>query len=223
MRLRSTSKQEEQRKKVAAMTGVGHFGVDVQAYVKTAMDEGGSLSETSRNEMHGKVRRGGAAGDTLGEVLPPFVATHIDEHQTLTRAVHQVDDRVGPRTSASYEGHQVTSTRVAGTHGDEAVDKTISQPLSPQPYGEATYHRTHASPFNLVGTPSNSAHTVWAPGWANIAVDGYMERRAQHSAKKGHEVYHFRVDTATHSTVGYVKKHKDSKEFKAFAATYKRR
>lgn len=225
MRLRSSSQQEKKRQKVAAMTDVEHFGTDVQSYVSSAMKQGGSLDDTSRRTMYGKIKTGGVSGGSLGEVLPGFMAAHIEEHQALGGDVHQVDDRIGPRKSESYLGHQLTSTRVNSAHGTDANDKIVSEPMSPQPDGGGTYHRTHASPFNLVGMPSNSVHTVWAPSWANITVDGHMEKRAQHAANKGHEVHHFRMDTDTHSTVGYVKQRKNSSkaEFKAFSATYQRR
>lgn len=225
MKLRSASKQETQRAKVASMTDVAHFGTNVQRYVSAAMSQGGSLDETSRRAMYGQIKQGGISGGKLSEVVPAFMATHIQEHQGLGSPVHQVDDRIGPRKSESYIGHQLTSTRVNSAHGASSSDKVISEPLSPQPFDDGSYHRTHASPFNLVGDSSNSAHTVWAPGWANVTVDGHMEKRAASAANNGHDVYHFRFDTDTQSTVGYVKERKGSKKakYKAFAATYERR
>lgn len=228
MELRSVAKQEEQRKKVASMTGVGHFGTDVSSYVSTAMSQGGSLAEDSRRTMYGQIKSGGVSGKKLDAVVPTFVAKHIQAHQSLSDEVHQVDNRVGARKSESYLGHQLTSTRVNSAHGSLASEKEVNTPMSPHPYSDepGSYHQTHASPFNLVGTPSNDAHTVWAPSWANITVDGHMEKRAQKAAAKGHSVYHFRVDTDTQSTVGYVKQRSGSskkEKFKAFAATYERR
>lgn len=225
-RLRSTSKQEEQRKQVSSMVGVGHFGTNVSSFVSSAMSQGGSLDEDSRRTMYGKIKTGGVSGKKLDNVLPGFVADHIKEHKRADTDVHQSDLRIAPRKSESYVGHQLSSTRVNTVHGADSSEKMISEPLSPQPYSEdsGSYHRTHASPFNLVGTPSNDAHTVWAPGWANVTVDGHIEKRAQHAASKGHEVFHFRVDTDTQSTVGFVKNRSGkAKPFKAFAATYERR
>lgn len=224
--LRSTSRQEEQRKKVSSMTGVGHFGTNVSSFVSSAMAQGGSLDQDSRRTMYGKINAGLGSGTSLESVLPGFVADHIKEHQRTGVDVLQSDHRVAPRKSESYLGHQLSSTRVNPAHDSLASEKTISEPLSPQPHSDdsGSYHRTHASPFNLVGTPSNDAHTVWAPSWANVTVDGHIEKRAQHAANKGHEVFHFRVDTDTQSTVGFVKNRSGKdKPFKAIAATYERR
>lgn len=225
MKLRSKTQQDKRRETVQGMTGVSHFGTNVQGYVAAAKSQGGSLDEDSRRAMYGKIKQGGVSGDSLSAVLPGFMAQHVQAHQSSFQDVHQVDLRVDARKTQSYIGHQITSTRVDRAHDAQPSDKTISEPLSPQPVDDGSYHRTHASPFNLVGTPSNSAHTVWAPGWANITVDGHMEKRAQQAANKGHEVHHFRFDTDTHSTVGYVKQRNNSKkdEYKAFAATYERR
>lgn len=226
-RTRSASKAEEKRKKVSKMTDVGHFGTDVSAFVDKAMQSGGSLDETSRATMRGKIRGDAARGSSLREVVPSFVADHVELHQKSVDPVFQQDLRVQPRKSSSYVGHQLTSTRVDATHGSEPDSKTIGEPLSPAPPSDfsGSQHRAHAAPFGLIGEPSNRAQTVWAPSWANVTVDSHIEKKALSASRKGHSVFHFRLDTDTHSTVGMVKQRSGSSKpaFKAISATYKRR
>lgn len=227
-KLRSDTSEEKRKETIGNMKDVEHFGFSTTPYVSTAMKAGGSLDETSRRTMYGKIKATKIQAGKLSKVLPGPLASHIKEHQSSFELILQKDLRVGPRKDESYIGHQITSTYVNPMHGSEAESKTISEPLSPQPHSDVKggYHRAHAAPFSLVGEESNSAHTVWAPSWANITVDGFIEKRALKAASKGHEVYHYRLDTDTHSTVGFVQQRSSKSkkpQFKSISATYKSR
>lgn len=218
---RSASRNEALRKELSGPdSGVPmHFGVNVTPYVKTAIAEGGSLDDTRRHRMKGEIDRGERSGDSWESVVPGFVASHLGKHPK-DKVFSQNDLRVDPRRSQSYEGFMVTSTRVNTSHGDVAEEKTIAEPASPKPHG--SNDRSHASPFALAGADTNQARTVWAPKWANITVDGHVEKKAKAEPRRA-ETFHFRFDTARESTVGYASHDPTTGKFRSLSTNYQRR
>jgi len=226
--LRSRTRAEELSKK-AATTTTRHFGEDVTGDVSKAMRSGRKLDEESRRGMRGRIQRGSMSVSDPSKVLgPEFGKQLVDQYAKKTPIV-QRDDRVDPRKGGPYPGFMMTSSIVSSTRFEPGF-KEIPAPSSPNPYkGDGSYHASHASPFALVGPDSNKFKTVNAPSWANITVDGGIEKDAQKALEHAGagEVIHFRLDSHDRSTVGYaqhdVSAKSEDKRWKVQAATYKRK
>jgi hypothetical protein len=226
--LRSRTRAEEASKK-AASSKTQHFGEDVTPEVTKAMSSGRKLDEESRRGMQGRIKRSSLTVSDPSKVLgPEFGKQLVDQYASKTPIVQQ-DDRVDPRKGGSYPGFMMTSSIVSSKSFDPGF-KEIPAPSSPNPYkGEGYYHASHASPFALVGPESNKVKTVNAPSWANITVDGGIEKEAHKAVEKfgEGEVIHFRLDSHDRSTVGYAKHDvsasSEEQRWEVVAAQYQRK
>ena len=228
---RVTRSHSEKKRKIEALKDLKteHFGVDVSSSVKKARLEGGKLDEEERRATTGRIARGKAIGPNLSDLIPKSLAKHILEHRESGDVFSQKDNRIDPRRGGAYKGFLVSSTRVSGDSFDSGL-KEIGEPLSPNPNsGSGEFHRTHTTPYNLAGVGTNKSRTVNAFGWANITIDGFIERKAKNAAEKYGEgnVFHFRFDTHNRSSVGYVVERPDIKDddrrWKVVTAQYKRK
>ncbi|UXY17257.1 hypothetical protein N8I74_09685 [Chitiniphilus purpureus] len=219
----------------------GHFGTDVTSFVRAAHDEGrravGQLDDSVRKDFKQQIKGGALTGASWGDVTIKVVSAAIGRADLADDGIYQGDLRtaswkegVGETLAARYEGYQVTATRVRA-HGDTADEKQIGEPLSPKPeYGETQFARAHRAPFRLGGAATNAYGTVFAPHYANLTADGYLEKLAEEKlAKHGAgNVFHFALDTDTQSTVGIAyrraaRKDAGKPEFKSVVLNYRRR
>lgn len=229
---RVSRSQTIKKKKLETLSSstVGHTGIDVSGTIRKALDQGGSLDETSRKKMKGDIARDKFFAPDLSGILPKDLANHVVEHRKSGKTVSQVDNRIDARKGGPYKGHMFSSTRVSGDVFDSNL-KEINEPMSPNPYsGTGTVHRSHTTPFNLGGMDTNDTRTVNAPSWANITVDSFIESKAKKSAVKRGDgsTFHFRFDTHDRSTVGYAVDRGDSfsdedKRWKVVMAQYERK
>jgi hypothetical protein len=183
------------------------------------MTQGGSLDQETRRKMTGDISRRSVSGGKLEDLVPQDLARHIEGLRKSKSGFSQVDKRVTARKGGSYEG----ATRVSGGEFDPQL-KDIPRPASPPPESRTgRYHSAHTAPFSLAGGETNRAKTVNAPSWANVTVDGHIEKKAKEKAKTGEEVVHFRYDTHDRSTVGFVRRKQKRKEWEMTSAQYARK
>jgi hypothetical protein len=217
---RNEKRREEMRKSLP--TGLSHFGLDASPFIQEAMDEGGKLDKSRREELSQMMNSNKLTGDKLADVLPkPFVPQV--ESTFSGRSFIQKDAR-DIQSKGYYEGSMFTSSFVNPSSDIDPKEKEIPRPSSPRPdqYGKSEAHQSHAAPFSLIGPDSNQAKTVWNSQWANIGVDSRIEKAALSEHKGGSEVVHFRFDTDTHSSVGMVSKQLTG-GFSSQTMTYQRR
>lgn len=220
---RLESVAEEKREKLRAQfpEDMSHFGEDVTTFVREAMDSGGKLDQSGRDEVGSKMLSSMVTGKSLEKVLPKAFVNQIQDVFS-NKSLVQSDARKNPKSSERYEGFMFTTSFL--NPGSDAIEKEIPRPSSPRPeeYGKGQAHQSHTAPFSLVGPDSNLAKTVWNSQWANIGVDSKVEKEALKRHKGGSEVVHFRLDTDTRSSVGFVAKQPGG-SFSTVSMQYQRR
>ncbi len=220
-RLRSVAEKKREGIRSKFPDDMAHFGSDVTPFVREAMDSGGKLDQSGRDEIATKMRSTTVTGKSLGDVLPKAFVPQVKD-VFGSKSFTQSDAREKPQSGERYGGFMFTSSFV--NPSSEASEKEIPRPSSPRPgeYGKSEAHQSHTAPFALVGPESNRAKTVWNSQWANIGVDSKIEKAALNQHKQGAEVVHFRFDTDTRSSVGFVAKTPKG-EFSTTSLQYQRR
>ncbi|WP_211243535.1 hypothetical protein, partial [Chitiniphilus eburneus] len=210
--------------------GAIHFGQDMSAPVASAQQDylhGRRSDANEREDLRASITGSARHSADLSQLLPGAMRQHVEQHWSNPTTVSQADGRVNPEGGGAYAGAMFTSSFARGRGPAAAGDerKQTAEPRSPRPAAaDGPSHRTHASPYAMVGSESNDVRTVWARQGGNLIVDTHIERQAQQSRDRGdHMTMLLRADTHDRSSVGVLSQPVASGPFTLHAAQYQRR